>query len=98
MYSSHTPNIIKNIFLCTITYFYIIIVCISREEELFRGIDYRPASTVLITGAALVNKFKVFLTDYNKTVAATGQLAQIPPTLVSRSPFRCATLNRLEVR
>ena len=69
-----------------------------REEESFRRIDYRPASTLLIRGEEMMSRLTKFLIEYDKTKATTGQLANIPPTIISLSPFLHANIEKLQVR
>ncbi|XP_067946623.1 protein downstream neighbor of Son-like [Watersipora subatra] len=71
---------------------------VQMEEESFKNIDYRPASTVLISGQMFVDRLVDFTRNYNKTIASTGELASIPPTILSRSPFLGATIQKLELR
>ncbi|KAF6023236.1 DONSON [Bugula neritina] len=71
---------------------------VQMEEESFKKIDYRPSSTLCITGRKMLDKLKVFLTDYNKTISVTGSYANTPPTILSRKSFLNATIKKLEVR
>ena len=48
-------------------------------------------------GESFVDRLKDFIIGYSRTVATTGQLAFIPPTIISRSPFLGATIEKLEV-
>ena len=68
-----------------------------REEEAFRRIDYRPASTMTITGEGMLTRLTKFLIEYDKTKATTGQLVNVPPTILSRSPFLHANIEKLQV-
>ncbi len=61
------------------------------------SIDNHPESVVMVVGShlrALVN----FLLTSKVTVAATGALAGVPPTLLAPTAFEGASLKTLKVR
>lgn len=77
-----------------------IILCMLfcyRDSESFKKIDYKPESTILVATRLMTNKLFDFLTTYTKCASTTGQLANIPPTLISRSPFLHGSINKLKV-
>lgn len=45
-----------------------------------------------------MSRLTKFLIEYDKTKATTGQLANIPPTIISLSPFLHANIEKLQVR
>ena len=45
----------------------------------------------------MLTRLTKFLIEYDKTKATTGQLANVPPTILSRSPFLHANIEKLQV-
>ena len=69
---------------------------ILSQRDSFRLIDNRPESTVIVTGQDVQALFN-FLLNCRSCVANSGVQAGIPPTLLSPTAFKGATLRTLKV-
>lgn len=67
------------------------------QRDSFKLIDNRPESTVLVTGQDVQALFN-FLLNCRSCIANTGVQAGIPPTLLSPTSFKGATLRTLKVK
>lgn len=73
--------------------------CLSccRQRDAFKTIDSKPESTVLVSGSDVTALFN-FLLNSTSLAPVAGELAGVPPTLLSPSPFKGATVTSLTLR
>ena len=64
---------------------------------MFRQIDYRPESTVLVEGATSTQALLNYLLDHGTCFASSGPQAGLPPTILAPVAFTGATLQCLKV-
>ena len=67
------------------------------QNDVFRQIDYRPESTVLVEGVASTQALLNYLLDCGTCFASSGPQAGLPPTILSPVAFTGATLHCLKV-
>lgn len=70
---------------------------VKLQREGFRVIDHRPESLVMIEGTE-VQAFFNFLLNCRTCVAMSGTQAGLPPTILSPTPFKGATLKSHKVK
>jgi len=67
------------------------------QKDVYRQIDYRAESTVLVEGAASTQALLNYLLDCGTCFASSGPQAGLPPTILSPVAFTGATLCCLKV-
>jgi len=63
----------------------------------FRQIDYRPQSTVLVEGLAGTQALVNYLLESGTCFASSGPQAGLPPTILAPVAFTGAALHTLKV-
>jgi len=67
------------------------------QNDVYRDIDYRPESTVLVEGTSSTQALLNYLLDCGTCFASSGPQAGLPPTILAPVAFTGATLRCLKV-
>ncbi|CAH1798862.1 unnamed protein product [Owenia fusiformis] len=70
---------------------------VKLQRESYRAIDNRPESMVLVQGPSTQALYN-YLLNYKSCIAHSGSQAGVPPTILSPSAFKGATLKSLQVK